>query len=230
MTVSEARKEESHARFPHLSPRSRLRRRRVWRVASFKLMQLPPAPSCRATTAVATAHAPGLDESTLPAKDLVGRDFRDALGSFATGVTVLTALASDGELIGVTISSFNSVSLNPPLILWSLSCDSPRLEGFRGATHYAVNVLAADQQVISDTFAGRDEDRFCTVRVRRGLAGVPLIEGCAAWFECANETQYPGGDHLIFVGRVERFECGATEDPLIFHGGRYRQLRTDANG
>ena len=193
-------------------------------------MQLPLPPSCCVETAVATAHAPGLDESTLPASDLVSRDFRDALGSFATGVTVLTALAPDGELIGLTISSFNSVSLNPPLILWSLSRDSPRLKAFRGASHYAVNVLAADQQVISDAFASRDEDRFGNVRVRRGLAGIPLIEGCAAWFECANETQYPGGDHLIFIGRVERFQCGATGDPLIFHAGRYRQLRADADG
>lgn len=180
--------------------------------------------------AAAAAHAPALDESTLPARDPVGRDFRDTLGSFATGVTILTALAPDGELIGVTISSFNSVSLNPPLILWSLSCDSPRLEAFRGATHYAVNVLAADQQVVSDAFAGRDEDRFGNVRIRQGLAGIPLIEGCTAWFECANETQYPGGDHLIFVGRVERFQRAATADPLIFHAGRYRQLRAEGEG
>lgn len=197
---------------------------------SSTLTPVPLAPSCCAETAVAVAHAPALDESTLPARDPVGRDFRNALGSFATGITVLTALAPDGEPIGVTISSFNSVSLNPPLILWSLSCDSPRLEAFRGTTHYAVNVLAADQQVVSDAFAGRDEDRFGNVRIRRGLAGVPLIEGCAAWFECANETQYPGGDHLIFVGRVERFQCGATVEPLIFHAGRYRQLRVDADG
>lgn len=163
----------------------------------------------------------------LAARDLVCRDFRDALGSFATGVTVLTALAADGEPIGVTISSFNSVSLDPPLILWSLACESPRLEVFRKTSHYAVNVLAADQQWISDCFASRDDDRFAAVATSRGLAGVPLIEGCSAWFECRNELQYPGGDHLIFLGRVERFARGEATEPLIFHAGCYRWFRND---
>ncbi len=162
------------------------------------------------------------------AREVVCRDFRDALGSFATGVTVLTALAPDGEPIGVTISSFNSVSLNPPLIVWSLACDSPRIAAFRVASHYAVNVLAANQRWVSDTFASRDEDRFGGVGVSTGLAGVPLIEGCSAWFECSNEAQYPGGDHLVFIGRVERYARGDGAEPLIFHAGRYRQLLEDS--
>ena len=151
-------------------------------------------------------------------------DLRSALGSFATGITVLTARAADGEPIGLTISSFNSVSLDPPLILWSLSVNSPRLEAFRRASHYAVNVLAADQQWLSDRFAGRRNDRFADLPQYAGLGGAPLLEGCSAWFECANEAQHPGGDHLIFVGRVERFAQGESQSPLIFHGGRYRQL------
>ena len=151
-------------------------------------------------------------------------DLRSALGSFATGITVITARADDGEPIGLTISSFNSVSLDPPLILWSLSVNSPRLEAFRSASHYAVNVLAADQQWLSDRFAGRRNDRFADLPQLAGLGGVPLLEGCSAWFECANEAQHPGGDHLIFVGRVERFAQGESQSPLIFHGGRYRQL------
>lgn len=162
----------------------------------------------------------------LATRDLVCRDFRDALGSFATGVTVLTALSEDGQAMGVTISSFNSVSLDPPLIIWSLSAHSPRLEAFRRATHYAVNVLTANQQDLSDCFASPDNsNRFDGVATSRGIAGIPLIEGCSAWFECVNEVQHPGGDHIVFLGRVQRFARGEASEPLIFHGGCYRQLR-----
>ncbi len=168
----------------------------------------------------------GENERVLAA--VVGRDFRDTLGSFATGVTVLTTLAPDGEPIGVTISSFNAVSLNPPLILWSLACDSPLLAAFRCASHYAVNILAANQEWVSDAFASRDDDRFGAVGISSGLAGVPLLEGCCAWFECRNEVQYPGGDHLVFIGRVERHARGEAAEPLIFHAGRYRQLGGEA--
>ena len=152
------------------------------------------------------------------------RDLRSTLGSFATGITIVTARAPDGEPVGLTISSFNSVSLEPPLILWSLSGNSPSLEVFRNASHYAVNVLSREQQWLSDRFAARDLDRFAGLALRDGLGGAPLLEGCCAWFECANATQHPGGDHLIFVGRVERFAQGENESPLIFHNGRYRTL------
>lgn len=158
------------------------------------------------------------------------RDFRDALGHFATGVTVVTARMADGRPIGVTISSFNSVSLAPPLILWSLSSGSPSLAAFRNARHYAVNVLAAEQQWISDCFAGRGNDGFEAVVTREGLSGAPLIQGCTAWFECSHESQYPGGDHLIFLGMVQRFAWSPAGDPLIFHAGRYRRLRSEDGG
>lgn len=165
---------------------------------------------------------------SLAASELICLDFREALGCFATGVTVLTALTPDGEPIGVTISSFNSVSLQPPLILWSLACDSPRIDAFRRASHYAVNVLAADQEWISDLFASRVDDRFGRVAVSPGIAGVPLIDGCAASFECTSEAHYAGGDHLIFLGRVQRFVRADAAQPLIFHAGRYRKLHDDA--
>jgi flavin reductase (DIM6/NTAB) family NADH-FMN oxidoreductase RutF len=161
----------------------------------------------------------------LAAKGYCCRDFRAALGNFATGVTVLTAVAENGERIGVTISSFNSVSLDPPLVLWSLSNDSPNLESFRTATHYAVNVLAADQQEISNRFAASSGDRFSGVALRAGAHGAPLIDGCCATFECVNQIQYPGGDHLIFVGHVDHFAQDAEKSPLIFHGGSYRALQ-----
>ena len=152
------------------------------------------------------------------------RDFRSTLGRFATGVTVVTALTPDEQPIGVTISSFNSVSLDPRLILWSLSVESPKLEAFREASHFAVNVLATDQRNISNRFASRDRDRFADLPVLPGLGGAPLIGGCCAWLECANETQYPGGDHLIFIGRVERFAQGEESSPLLFFNGGYRQI------
>ncbi|MEF8716147.1 MAG: flavin reductase family protein, partial [Accumulibacter sp.] len=184
----------------------------------------PPLGSSPDALETAVIDLPGSDTRHARAtRDLVCRDFRDALGSFATGVTVLTTLATDGKPVGLTISSFNTVSLDPPLILWSLACDSPRLAAFRHAGHYAVNVLAADQEVISNRFASRDEDRFDALAFTPGLAGVPLIQGCSAWFECSHEAHYPGGDHLIFLGRVQRFARGQTADPLIFHAGRYRR-------
>lgn len=196
-------------------------------------MRLPVAFLECPDTAAAIAELPSTAyaaDLTLTGRDLVCRDFRDALGSFPTGVTVVTALAPDASPIGVTISSFNSVSLDPPLILWSLSCVSPSLAAFAQAGHYAINVLAADQQWISECFAARENDRFNGVKISKGLGGVPLIEGCSAWFECSNEAQYPGGDHLILVGRVHRFSRGNADEPLIFHGGRYRKLRHDAQG
>jgi flavin reductase (DIM6/NTAB) family NADH-FMN oxidoreductase RutF len=190
-------------------------------------MTLPASTAPLPETPVEVANLPckSCDSGrTLAAKGLCCRDFRSTLGSFATGVTVITALAPDGTPIGMTISSFNSVSLEPPLILWSLSLTSPNLEAFRNATYYAVNVLSADQQVLSDRFASRRDDRFSGVDVRPGLGGTPLIEGCCAWFECSHEAYYPGGDHLIFVGHVEQFAVGNAEAPLIFHNARYRQL------
>ena len=182
-----------------------------------------PAPASEVTNLPCQSCDTGL---SLTAKGYCCRDFRSTLGSFATGITVITALASDGTPIGITISSFNSVSLEPPLILWSLSSNSPNLETFRNASHYAINILAADQQALSDRFASRREDRFAGLTLRSGLGGAPLIEGCCAWFECANEIQYPGGDHLIFIGRVEAFAQGAAAAPLIFHRGRYARLET----
>ena len=166
--------------------------------------------------------------SVLTSRGQCCRDFRSTLGRFATGVTIVTALTPDGEAHGVTISSFNAVSLDPPLILWSLSTHSPKLEAFKRASHYAVNVLTAEQRNLSDRFASRAQDRFADLPVLAGLGGVPLIEGCCAWFECTNETQYPGGDHLIFVGHVERFTQGEAVSPLLFFDGAYRRLDAHA--
>lgn len=155
------------------------------------------------------------------------RAFRDALGGFATGIAVVTACAPDGGFVGLTVNSFNSVSLDPPLVLWSLDLASPSLEAFRRASHYAVNILAADQAELSQHFATRQPDKFGDLQIRLGAGGAPLLPGCCAWFECANETRHAGGDHLIFLGRVERFAHDPARPPLLYHGGRYRRLAPD---
>lgn len=155
------------------------------------------------------------------------RDFRNALGSFATGVTVITARDAAGGLAGITINSFASVSLDPPLVLWSLSLHSPALAVFRHCGHYAVNILAADQEDLSRRFAspseGKPETRFSGLKYGSGSGGAPLLPGCCAWFECRNEARHAGGDHLIFVGLVEKYRH-EDRPPLLFHGGQYRRL------
>lgn len=151
------------------------------------------------------------------------RSLRDALGEYATGVTVITARAADGQPVGVTINSFASVSLEPPLVLWSLGLHSPSLATFESCSRYAVNILAADQIEFSQRFAQSQSDKFAGIVTTVGAGGTPLLSGCSAWFECRNELRYPGGDHIILIGYVEKF-IRADKPPLIFHGGRYRSL------
>jgi len=151
------------------------------------------------------------------------RSLRDALGEFATGVAVVTARTADGAPVGVTINSFASVSLEPPLVLWSLGLQSPTRPAFEACSRYAVNILAADQVELSQRFSQAQADRFAGLEFDGGGDGVPLLRGCSAWFECRNEIRHPGGDHVILVGYVERFRR-EPKAPLIFHGGRYREL------
>lgn len=148
------------------------------------------------------------------------RGFRDALGAFATGVTIVTTRGIAGEDIGLTANSFNSVSLEPPMILWSLSAKALSLPAFLNNPHFAVHVLAADQDELSHRFATRGADKFRGIELTRGAADVPLLPGCSARFECRTEFKYEGGDHVIFVGAVTAFEY-FDRAPLLFHGGRY---------
>ena len=149
------------------------------------------------------------------------QQFRAALGMFATGVTIVTARTPDGRLVGLTANSFNSVSLTPPLVLWSLARHAGSLPIFAKGSHYAINILAAEQNALAERFAMRDIDRFAGVTWREGLGGAPVLEGAAAVFECANRSQYEEGDHVIFVGEVEACFSRPGAKPLIFHGGRY---------
>jgi len=149
------------------------------------------------------------------------QEFRAALGMFATGVTIVTARAPDGSLVGLTANSFNSVSLSPRLVLWSLAQRAGSMPVFSRGSHYAINILAADQKELAQRFATRDIDRFAGVSWREGAGGAPVLDGVAAVFECANRSQYEEGDHVIFVGEVESCAWRAGAQPLIFHGGRY---------
>ncbi|NLF53075.1 MAG: flavin reductase family protein [Thauera phenolivorans] len=151
------------------------------------------------------------------------RQFRNALGMFATGITVVTTRTPEGEPIGLTVNSFNSVSLEPPLIVWSLTADLPSTPVFENAEYYAINVLAEDQAALSQRFASRAEDRFAGLEFDEGTGGVPLLRGCCARFECRNTVRYPGGDHVVFISEVVAFDREELA-PLIYHAGAYRRL------
>ena len=149
------------------------------------------------------------------------QEFRAALGMFATGVTIVTARSADGQVIGLTANSFNSVSLTPPLVLWSLARAAASMTVFSAGSHYAINVLAADQKALAERFATRGADRWNGVEFEIGAGGAPLLAGAAATFECFNRSRYEEGDHVIFVGEVERCTHRQGASPLLFHGGRY---------
>ena len=161
-------------------------------------------------THTATAMAAAIDPGEL----------RRCLGAFVTGVTVITALDDTGAAIGVTANSFNSVSLDPPLIVWSLRVNASSFPAYSRARRFVVNILSEDQVDISNRFARSGPDRFAAIAVTPGIDSVPLIDGCAAHLECRTEATYPGGDHLLFLGRVERI-VGSARKPLAFGAGKY---------
>jgi len=157
------------------------------------------------------------------------REFRDALGAFATGVTIATTKDPDGKPVGVTASSFNSVSIDPPLVLWSLAKSSLSRATFCDSGHFAVHVLAASQEDLSNRFARSGEDKFAGVDWHEGELGSPVFDQHAALFQCQTRHQYEGGDHIILVGEVINFEA-RDEAPLLFHGGSYAERRTRPKG
>ncbi len=148
------------------------------------------------------------------------RQFRRALGSFATGVTIVTTRSPRGEDIGLTANSFNSVSLDPPMVLWSLSKKANSLSHFTDSGRFAVHVLSSAQERLSIVFATPGANKFDGIDVTRGAGDVPLLPECSARFECRTAFQYDGGDHVIFVGEVEAF-AHFDRSPLLFHAGRY---------
>ena len=156
-----------------------------------------------------------VDSTTI---DLEG--FRRALSAFATGVGVVTTLDQHGNKVGITISSFNSVSLDPPLILWSVGLDSMSYEAFVAADYFAVHVLKRQQADLCERFAQRSESKFADVDCMEGLHGVPILPDFAACFECSTEHVHAGGDHKIIVGRVHRVVEREAE-PLIYYRSQF---------
>ena len=149
--------------------------------------------------------------------------FRNALGQFPTGVTVITTLDAEGNKVGMTANSFSSVSLDPMLVLWSIARTSSSFDAFVESRHFAIHVLNAEQKAVSAQFASKCADRFTDIPHRDGLGGIPVLEDYSAVFQCEMESRYEGGDHIIIVGRVIEFDSRG-KPPLIFHAGRYADL------
>ena len=152
------------------------------------------------------------------------RTLRDALGCFATGVTVVTTLDEEGQPVGLTANSFTSVSLDPPLLLVCIAKSAGSLNAMEAAENFAVNVLHIGQQPTSNLFAKSGEDRFAATPWRRGHNGAPLLSGALANFECRRHALHEGGDHVILVGEVVRARFEPRRDPLLYFRGKYRRL------
>lgn len=159
----------------------------------------------------------------MPESAIDTRALRTALGRFATGVTLITCVDAQGERIGLTANSFNSLSLDPALVLWSLRQASPSLPAFQAARSFAVNVLAEAQVDLSRRFASQHGDKFGEGVWSSGSSGAPLLAGCAAVFECETVSHQVAGDHVLFIGRVLQFS-EAPIAPLLFQAGHYRML------
>jgi 3-hydroxy-9,10-secoandrosta-1,3,5(10)-triene-9,17-dione monooxygenase reductase component len=148
------------------------------------------------------------------------RQLRQALGNFATGVTIVTTKNKDDQYVGVTANSFSSVSMDPPLVLWSLDKGARSLTDYQDSGFFTINVLAADQMALSNKFARAGEDKFSGVAFNEGKGGTPVLEGTIANFQCKTVHQYEGGDHIIFVGEVLSFDK-SDGNGLLFHKGSY---------
>ncbi len=152
------------------------------------------------------------------------KEFRFALGNFPTGVTVITSVTGEGELLGATVNSFSSVSLDPPLVLFSLDRSAYSLDAYLNAGVFAVNILSRDQQDISNRFAKALEEKWGDVSYETWVTGSPILSDSIASFDCRLWNTYDGGDHVIFVGEVLKMSCKDDDDPLVFFRGRYGAL------
>ena len=152
------------------------------------------------------------------------RQLRDALGRYATGVAIVTARDGGGQPVGLTINSFASVSLAPPLVLWSLGLQSRYLDAFTQASHHAIHILAASQQEWSNRFASPNGERFAGIDWQSGLGGAPLLPGTIVTLEVANTSSQIAGDHHLFIGQVARLSGIEAQAPLLYHAGGYAGL------
>lgn len=159
--------------------------------------------------------------------DIDTRDIRKVLGTFATGVNVVTAMRNDGIPVGVTVNSFTSVSLDPPLVLVCLDKRTGSLEAFTSAKGFAINILKESQQQLSNDFAGSHVDDFHDHKYTLSESGSPVIENVLSWIDCHHEVEYDGGDHIIMVGRIMEMHYEATGNPLLYFRGKYAGLKSD---
>ena len=153
-----------------------------------------------------------------------GRELRNALGRFATGVCLITAQTEDGKPMAMTVNSFSSVSLDPPLVLWCLQDNSDVYDVFSGPRYFAINILSSEQLELSNQYARKGQHQLQAEHFRQGRYGAPLIRNALVNFECELEATHDGGDHLIIVGRVRDMDQRPSGDPLVFFSGAYREL------
>lgn len=177
---------------------------------------------CR-TVAYPSKHMTVMTDNPVALPALDPMELRRCLGTFVTGVTVITALDAEGQPEGITANSFSSLSLSPPLIVWSLRLNARSFKTYQYAPRFAVNILAQDQMPVSNRFASSGIDRFEGIKHTLGLGGVPLIDGCVAYLECSLEATHPGGDHVLFIGRVEHIQT-FDKQPLAYGGGEYKSV------
>jgi flavin reductase (DIM6/NTAB) family NADH-FMN oxidoreductase RutF len=161
---------------------------------------------------------------TAPAID--AKDLRRALGNFVTGVTIVTTKDSSGELAGLTVNSFTSLSLSPPLILWNLALSAASYKAFESCSHFVVNVLAEDQMHLAERFAQSGGDKFSGVAWHESIAATPSLDDVAASFTCRAASRYPGGDHVILIGEVLAHQQSARA-PLLYARGRYCRVNDE---
>ena len=166
---------------------------------------------------------PATSVPEIAASDLSTDELRRALGRFVTGVTIVTCRDEHGEPVGLTANSFNALSLDPPLVLWSLRQASSTISAFTNASHFAINVLSVDQVDLSRRFARPSSAKFDAGEWTDGQGGAPLLAGCVAVFECRRHSHHAAGDHVLFIGEVERLG-GTAATPLVYHAGHYRAL------
>lgn len=171
----------------------------------------------------ATGHGPAGPAGEPEVDHFAPQVLRTAFGRFTTGVTIVTCVDADGQRVGLTANSFSSLSLDPPLVLWSLRRVSPSLPAFAEASHFVINVLAETQVDLSRRFASPAADKFAEGQWSAGLGGAPVLAACAAVFECEQHARHESGDHVLFIGRVRRL-AEMSVAPLVFQGGHYRML------
>jgi flavin reductase (DIM6/NTAB) family NADH-FMN oxidoreductase RutF len=153
------------------------------------------------------------------------KEFRKTLGTFATGITVVTAMHENSVPVGITVNSFTSVSLDPPLILWCLDNEAESYKVFANCKNFAIHILHQEQEAISQTFATKGSDKFSGLEWETGELGSPILKDCASYFQCETETSYEGGDHIILLGRVKAVQTNADKQPLIYHASNYHSLK-----